>query len=67
MATKESSELFQEVPLFELKEHYNKTPEGKKFLKEAIIDRRSTAGVLLALDQCLDYCVVTACPRSVLI
>ena len=52
MATKESSEQFSELPLFELKDRYNKTAEGRKFLQESIIDRHSAACLALALDEC---------------
>ena len=40
------------VALFELKERYNKTAEGRKFLQESIIDRHSAACLALALDEC---------------
>ena len=54
MATRESSEQFSELPLFELKERYGKTAEGKKFLQESIIDR-SSAACSVALEKCFHW------------
>ena len=62
MATKESSELFSEMPLFELRERFNKSEEGKKFLQEAILDRHSATRLIFAWISVL----TTACLRLAL-
>ena len=43
MAVSESSEKYSEVPLYELRERYGKSEEGRKFLQEAILDSHSDA------------------------
>ena len=45
MHEKESSELFSELPLFELQKKYD-TPEGQKFLQESIISSPVLSGQL---------------------
>ena len=42
-ATAESNETFVEMPLYQLREQYEKTEVGKQFLKTAILDRRYAA------------------------
>ena len=38
LAESKNKEKFTELPLYMLKEQYNKTKEGKKFLKESILE-----------------------------
>ena len=49
MAINESKEKFSELPLYELREKYEKTEAGAKFLQESILDSNFPASISCAL------------------
>ena len=43
LAEGKNKERFSELPLYQLREQYEKTKQGKKFLKESILQRDPSA------------------------
>ena len=52
LAESKNKEKFTELPLYMLKEQYNKTKEGKKFVTESIL------GSALSVSTCKAYIIM---------